>query len=145
MTTKRIRTYLFSTKNIQFQNLQDVDCLLWRNFRFKLVEKMIRLPINKSSFTQPVRQKFSTNFFSEFLVSQSCFYKHSQWTTTANTKNRHSIPRDTKETSRGNRKDTLERFKGNFTNFTSKLGGQGNHWEGLPHTQTFLPVGGGSW
>ena len=60
MTTKRIRTYLFSTKNIQFQNLQDVDCLLWRNFRFKLVEKMIRLPINKSSFTQRVRQKFPT-------------------------------------------------------------------------------------
>ena len=69
---------------------------------------MTRLPINKSSFTQRVRQKFPTKNISEFLVKQSCFYKHSQWTS-AKTQSRHPIPRDTKETSSGNRKHTLSR------------------------------------
>ena len=108
MTTKRIRTYLFPIKNIKFQNSQDVDCLPWRNFLFKLVEKWSDF----LSKNLPSRNEFARNFprkiISEFLVKQSCFYKHSQWTT-AKTQSRHPIPRDTKETSSGNKKHILSR------------------------------------
>ena len=69
---------------------------------------MIRLPINKSSFSQPVRQKFPTKNHFRISCETILFYKHSQWTT-AKTQSRHPIPRDTKETSSGNRKHTLSR------------------------------------
>ena len=92
---------------------------------------MIRLPINKSSFTQRVRQKFPTkNHFRISCETILFFYKHSQWAT-AKTQSRHPIPRDTKETSSGNKNKHSQEIQRQFYKFYLKA-----WWPGRPLGRT---------